>query len=111
MTNAALPNPPYYAVIFTARRTDGDDGYAETAARMEELARAMPGYLGFEAARNDDGLGIAISYWESEEAIANWKRDKEHAEARRRGKSDWYSQYTLRVAKVERSYAWENNDD
>jgi len=110
MTNAAPPNPPYYAVIFTARRTEADNGYDETAARMEELARTMPGYLGFEAARNDDGLGIAISYWESEEAIANWKRNAEHAEARRRGKSDWYSDYTVRVAKVERSYAMKNNE-
>jgi len=108
MTGKHLPDPPYYAVIFTARRTEGDDGYGQTAARMEALAAAMPGYLGFESARGDDGLGIAISYWESEEAIANWKNQAEHLEAQRRGVAQWYSDYSVRVAKVERSYGMKN---
>lgn len=105
MTFAALPKPPYYAVIFTARRrADGDHGYAEAAARMEELARAMPGYLGFEAARNEDGFGIAISYWESEQAIANWKQNAEHLEAQSNGRAKWYEDYKVSIAKVDRAY-------
>ena len=75
------------------------------AARMVELAQTMPGYLGIEAARNADGFGITVSYWESEEAIANWKKNAEHLEAQRRGRAEWYSQFEVRVAKVERSYA------
>ena len=51
---ATTPEPPYYAVIFTSLRRDGDDGYAETARRMLELARARPGFLGVESVR--DGL-------------------------------------------------------
>ena len=43
--------PPYWAVIFTAQRTPGDDGYGETAALMEALAPTMPGYLGHELLR------------------------------------------------------------
>ena len=35
---AQTPKPPYYAVIFTSIRTDGDHGYAEMADRMIELA-------------------------------------------------------------------------
>ena len=67
--------PPYYAVIFTSQRTDVDAvGYRQTAARMEELARQQPGFLGIESARGDDGAGITVSYWESSEAIAAWKR-------------------------------------
>jgi len=31
---ARTPRPPYYAVIFTSLRTEGDRGYAEMAARM-----------------------------------------------------------------------------
>src|SRR5690606_13676634 len=54
---ARTPEPPYYAVIFTSRRTDGDQGYAETAERMAELAREQPGFLGVESARGEDGLG------------------------------------------------------
>jgi len=61
---------PTCTVIVTSLRTEGDNGYAETALRMRELAREQPGYLGFETAR--DGLGISVSYWESPEAIRAW---------------------------------------
>lgn len=109
MTLAELPNPPYYAVIFTARRTEGDRGYQKMAKHMEALARTMPGYLGFESARNEDGLSIAVSYWESQEAIANWKRHSKHREAQARGRDTWYSAYRVQIAEIERSYTHINS--
>lgn len=102
--SAQTPSPPYYAVIFTNQRTDGDHGYGEMAARMEKLAATMPGYLGFESARDENGFGIAVSYWETEEAIKNWKAQAEHLEAQQKGRADWYKDYTVRVAKIERAY-------
>ena len=101
---AQTPDPPYYAVIFTSRRTPDDEGYNQTAERMLELAREMPGYLGVESARDSTGLGITVSYWSSQEAISNWKRHLEHLEAQERGKKQWYEHYELRVARVERAY-------
>jgi heme-degrading monooxygenase HmoA len=100
---AQTPAAGYYAVIFTSTRTAGDQGYGEMAARMAELATRQPGYLGAETAR-DDGLGITVSYWESEAAIAAWKRNAEHLVAQAKGHSTWYEHFQLRVAKVERSY-------
>ncbi|MCK0161363.1 antibiotic biosynthesis monooxygenase family protein [Allomuricauda sp. F6463D] len=93
---------PYYAVIFTNLRTSVNDGYANMADEMEELARKQPGFLDFESAR--DGLGISISYWESLEAIANWKAQMDHKEAQRKGIQKWYSWYKVRVCRVEREY-------
>ncbi len=93
---------PYYAVIFTNTRTSGDNGYSETAIKMEKLAREQPGFLDFESARSD--LGIAISYWESQEAIVNWKANLEHLVAQDRGVKEWYSWYKVRVCVVEREY-------
>jgi heme-degrading monooxygenase HmoA len=95
--------PPYYAVIFTSMRTEGDAGYGETSARMEALAREMPGYLGIESARGTNGFGIPVSYWSSEAAIAEWKRHVEQQAAQSRGKREWYAGYQVRVAKVERA--------
>ena len=43
---ANTPKPPYYAVIFSSLRNDDIEGYAETAARMVELASLQPGFLG-----------------------------------------------------------------
>ena len=93
---------PYYAVIFTNTRTDVDEGYMEMAEAMEELAKEQPGYLGFESAR--DQLGIAVSYWNSLEAIASWKSVAEHQLAQRFGKEKWYSWYKVRICRVEREY-------
>ncbi|GJL95586.1 MAG: polysaccharide biosynthesis protein [Hyphococcus sp.] len=104
MADQSYPAPPYYAVIFTNQRADGDHGYGAMAERMEALAKTMPGYLGFESARNADGFGIAVSYWESEAAIKNWKAKAEHLEAQQKGRAEWYKDYTVRVAKVERAY-------
>ena len=94
--------PPYYAVIFSNTRTSVNEGYSEMAADMEALAKQQPGYLGFESAR--DGLGIAVSYWESLEAIAAWKAVSEHEFAQKEGRRIWYSWYKVRICKVEREY-------
>lgn len=99
---APTPAPPYYAVIFTSRRTGVDDGYGDTSARMIELAAQQPGFLGVESARGADGLGITVSYWESEEAIANWRQQAEHRLAQAAGREKWYSEFVTRVARVER---------
>lgn len=92
----------YYAVIFTSTRTEVEEGYAEMAIKMVELAKAQPGYIGMESARSE--IGITVSYWESLEAIKNWKANMEHLEAQEKGKTTWYKNYKVRIAKVEREY-------
>jgi heme-degrading monooxygenase HmoA len=99
---APLPEPPYYAVIFTAQRHDDDQGYGQMAERMVELAARQPGYIGVESTRDEAGLGITVSYWADEAALKNWKQVTEHLLAQKLGKTRWYKHYTLRVAKVER---------
>ena len=101
---ARTPAPPYYAVIFTSRRTEGDHGYGAMADRMVELGSGSDGFLGIESARSADGLGITVSYWRDEASIAAWKRDAEHQRAQRGGQQTWYADYEVRVAKVERAY-------
>ena len=102
---APLPEPPYYAVIFTTRRTAQDAGYGNMAERMEELATDQPGYIGIETARGEDGIGITVSYWRDEASIAVWKAVADHAAAQEFGKTRWYEHYVLRVARVERAYS------
>ena len=101
---ANTPAPPYYAVIFSSLRSDGDLGYGQAALRMLELAREQPGVLGVESAR-EDGLGITVSYWRSEAAILAWKQNAEHTQVREQGRASWYSAFHTRVCKVERAYA------
>ncbi|MCE8017769.1 antibiotic biosynthesis monooxygenase [Halomonas sp. MCCC 1A17488] len=106
---ANTPEPPYYAVIFTSLRTAGDNGYALMAERMAELAAQQPGFLGLESAR--ETLGVTVSYWESLEAIAQWKQQVEHREAQRLGRNDWYAAFQVRIARVERDYGLGDRSD
>jgi heme-degrading monooxygenase HmoA len=99
-----LFTPPYFAVIFSSLRTDGDNGYGAMAARMDELARQQPGYLGIESARSD--LGITVSYWRDMDSIRAWKANMDHLEAQRQGRADWYTQYVVRICRVEREYGF-----
>lgn len=101
---AKTPGPPYYAVIFTSQRTAADGGYAEMAGNMAAAAAQQPGYLGMDSARGADGFGITVSYWDSAEAVADWKANVEHLAAQAMGKRAWYEHYEVRVAKVERAY-------
>jgi heme-degrading monooxygenase HmoA len=101
---ASLPPPPYYAVIFSSLRTPGDQGYEQMAARMVDLAAQQPGFLGVESARSEDGFGITVSYWRSEEDIAAWRQHAEHRMAQEGGRTRWYEHFELRVARVERAW-------
>lgn len=98
--------PPYVAVIFSLQHTGrAAADYAMTAEAMEALAATQPGYLGIESARGADGFGITVSYWATEDDARAWKRVAEHAEAQRRGRSEWYAHYDVRVATVTRQYS------
>jgi len=109
-TLATTPEPPYYAVIFTSERhAEPDDGYEDTAARMLELASRQPGFLGVESAR--ERLGLTVCYWSDLDAIAAWKAETEHVAAQQAGRERWYERYSVRVALVERAYAFEARRD
>jgi heme-degrading monooxygenase HmoA len=96
---------PYFAVIFTSKQTKNTYGYSEMAKKMETLAKQQVGYLGIDSARND--VGITVSYWESLEAIKNWKANSEHLFAQQKGREHWYNWYNVRICKVEREYEFE----
>ncbi|MBI0176831.1 antibiotic biosynthesis monooxygenase family protein [Bartonella apis] len=101
------PPPPYYIVAFSSRRTEGDNGYAEMAKAMEELALQQPGCLGAESARGDDGFGITNSFWKDEASMKAWKANVDHQLAQKLGREVFYSHYVIRIAKVERDYNFE----
>ena len=102
---AKTPQPPYYAVIFSSKLTDDIEGYNETADKMEQLAKKQPGYLGFESGRSS--IGISVSYWKDLDAIKAWKHQMEHAQAREKGRNQWYESFFVRICKVEKEYGFE----
>jgi heme-degrading monooxygenase HmoA len=104
---ATTPKPPYYAVIFSSITTEDTEGYNIMAEKMVELVKKQPGFLGHESARN--AIGITVSYWDSLEAIKNWKVVSEHLIAQQMGKDKWYASYKTRICLVERDYGFDNS--
>ncbi|MFE9097266.1 antibiotic biosynthesis monooxygenase family protein [Streptomyces sp. NPDC007264] len=103
--------PPYYAAVFTTVRTQDQSGYGETDARLEELVKDVPGYLGTDHAQTPGGLGITVSYFRDADALTEWRANAEHRAAQHRGRAQWYQSYTLHVAKVERSNGFTRAED
>lgn len=102
---ANTPKPPYYAVIFTSVRTEDDKDYGSTSAKMMALAPTQKGFLGVESAR--EAVGITVSYWDSLEAIKNWKENTAHSLVRAKGRDLWYKKFKVRICKVEKAYGFE----
>lgn len=100
---AKTPEPPYYAVIFTAVRTPDDEaGYIAMADEMRNLAAKEDGFIGMEAAGEREE--ITVSYWKSLESIRAWNMNLRHREAQTLGREKWYSSYHIRIAEVTRAY-------
>jgi heme-degrading monooxygenase HmoA len=105
---ANTPQPPYYAVIFTSIRTEGDNGYSGMSEKMLELARQQEGFLGVESAREE--IGITVSYWRDLDSIKKWKENTDHTFAREKGCKEWYQSFKIRISKVDRDYNFLKND-
>ena len=103
MPVADTPDPPYVAVIFTTERSDDHDGLDETDARLMELVRTQPGFLGVESVAGTEA-GITVSYWVTAEDARAWKRVAEHEAAQRLGRHRWFRRYRVRVTTVDREY-------
>ncbi|MEU7414497.1 MULTISPECIES: antibiotic biosynthesis monooxygenase family protein [Streptomyces] len=103
----AAHEPPYYAVVFTSLRTEADGGYGETAQRMGELVKEVPGFLGEDSARTPGGLSVTVAYFRDLAGIEEWRNHTEHQAAKAYGREHWYERYSLHIAKVEHSHGFE----
>lgn len=99
--------PPYYAVIFRSKRSEGDFGYAEASRAMFEEVKKLDGFLGMDSVRGADGVGITVSYWKTMESIEAMRENTSHKAAKRLGKLQWYDAYSIRICKVESDGAFQ----
>jgi heme-degrading monooxygenase HmoA len=98
-----------YAVIFRSIRTEhSEDLYQEHAAKMEKLVKNIKGYISHHGQRDPiTREGITISYFESLEAIKEWRENAEHQLTQELGRTHFYESYEVKIVKVEREYQWE----
>lgn len=97
------------AVIFTSRRAEGHDAdYAAMSARMAELVQQQPGFLRMSSLRDPiTREGITVAWFADEDSVRAWKEQVDHRRAQERGIRDFYDEYHVSVATVDREYGWQ----
>jgi len=92
-----------YAVIFRAKINKLDARYAEMALQMRAMAISKYHCNEFISVTEGD-QEIAISYWQNQEQIKQWKQDSKHLVAQKLGQEKWYKSYTVQVVEIIREY-------
>lgn len=94
---------PKMLTVFRYRRVEGvDEEYLQWAVRMGALAGAVPGHLRHKTFTADDGERVTIAEFDSFAAHQAWSRHPDHLEAKRKGRADFYVEYTVQVCEVVR---------
>jgi heme-degrading monooxygenase HmoA len=87
--------------VFRSRlRPEAGPDYRDTAERMLELARAMPGFVDFKTFEADDGERVSIITFASAEAHRAWRDHPEHRRAQQLGRERFYASYDISVCEV-----------
>ena len=98
----STPPTPYFAVIFTSILDEHDPEYFRMNDMLRQQAEKLDGFLGEDSARND--YGISISYWKDLDSIQQWRQNADHQWAKQKGRKNFYKEYKIRIARVERKY-------
>src|SRR5712691_2822153 len=89
--------------VFRSRLKPGaQPEYLQWATRMGNLAKRMPGYVSHKGFVAQDGEQVTIVEFESEEAQRAWSVHPEHDDAQKKGRRDFYLEYTVQVCSVQR---------
>ena len=91
--------------VFRSRlRDDAAPGYHEIADEMLALAQEMPGFVDYKFFYADDGERVSLVTFADHESQRGWREHVAHREAQRKGRSDWYSAYSLQVSDCTRAH-------
>ena len=97
------PDPdqaPVVTVFRSRLRPEAADEYHETAARILDLARTMPGFVDFKSFVADDGERVSIVTFASRQAHQAWRDHPEHRLAQQAGRDRFYASYDITVGEV-----------
>lgn len=92
--------PGQVVTVFRSRLRSDAVGYEETAQRMSELARSMPGYVDHKTFSAEDGERVTVVTFADKASHDAWRTHAEHRAAQRRGREHFYETYSLQVGDV-----------
>jgi heme-degrading monooxygenase HmoA len=95
------------AVIFEVQLADGrHDNYLDIAAELKPVLERISGFISVERFQSltDTKKILSLSFFEDEEAIAQWRNLTAHRGAQGKGRSGFFSDYRLRIATLVLDY-------
>jgi heme-degrading monooxygenase HmoA len=95
------------AVVFEVWPNDGcTQTYLAIAASLLAELSTLDGFVSIERFQSltDPGKLLSLSFWRDEGAVTRWRRVEAHRDAQRRGRTDLFRDYRLRIAEVSRDY-------
>jgi heme-degrading monooxygenase HmoA len=95
-------------VLFKIHPRDDIDAaaYQHTFERMLELVQEVDGFRGIEGFSGEDGSELAVAWFDSDKAIAEWRLQPEHLTAQERARREFFASYRITIAEVGRQYEW-----
>ena len=95
------------AVIFEVTpKPEGRKEYLDIAAEMRPLLDRIDGFISVERFESltTPGKILSLSIFRDEAALAQWRNIEEHRSAQRKGRTELFADYRLRIAGVIRDY-------
>ncbi len=96
--------------VFRSRlRPDANPAYGEVAEAMEAAARKTPGFVDFKVFTAPDGERVSLITFATAEAQRAWRDDPRHRAAQKRGRDEFYQEYSIQVTDClhVRKWQWE----
>jgi pimeloyl-ACP methyl ester carboxylesterase/heme-degrading monooxygenase HmoA len=106
-TNRRETNKHEIGVLFEVIPAEGKmDEYLNIAASLRPELEKIEGFISIERFQSiyDPGKILSLSFWESEEAIQQWRNMEAHRAAQTKGRSSIFKDYHLRIVQVIRDY-------
>lgn len=86
--------------------------YLKLAAELKSSLESISGFISVERFQSlyDDEKLLSISFFDSHEALDEWRNIAEHRIAQQLGRSSYFADYRLRVVNIERDYSMKDRE-
>jgi heme-degrading monooxygenase HmoA len=101
------------AVIFEVwPKSEYEQDYFDAALTLKGLLEPAPGFISIERFRSvsDPEKILSLSFFESEAAVKAWRNTEEHRETQALGRGQYFQDYRLRIATVQRDYGMSDRE-
>lgn len=88
------------------------EAYLKESADLRPNLGQIEGFISIErfASQTTDGRFVAIGYFETEQAVAEWRNLQAHRRAQALGRSRFFTSYRLVMAEALRDYSHDRRD-